>query len=171
MVLMSPPVLKHVELCMTISRSHLDQQVFAGIQPRSENIDPLSTEGAPSPRAPAPPFDEPIYTVNEAAKILRLGPNQVREIFRKEPGVHDLSADSAKSRFLKRRSQLRIPHAVLMRFWKPATVSTFETGSHDDGPSEWRSVVRAWTPYMLLVVLVIAWGTSWTARWLVNAAR
>ena len=32
MVLMSPPVPKDVELCMTISRAHLDQQVFGGIK-------------------------------------------------------------------------------------------------------------------------------------------
>ncbi len=103
---------------MTISRAHLDQQVFPGVQLPSKDPDPFSTEGGPSPWGPAPPFDEPVYTVNEAAKILRLGPNQVREIFRNEPGVHDLSADSPKSKLMKRRSQLRIPHAVLLRFWK-----------------------------------------------------
>ena len=65
----------------------------------------------------AAPFDEPIYTINEVAKILQLSPNQVRTIFRNEPGVHDLSNEFVKSRF-RRRSQLRIPHAVLNRFWK-----------------------------------------------------
>ena len=77
-----------------------------------------SIEDARSKRL-TPPFDEPIYTVNEAAKILRLSANQARAIFRKEPGVHDFADDLGKSRFrLKRRSQLRIPHAVLTRFWK-----------------------------------------------------
>jgi hypothetical protein len=103
---------------MTISRAHLDQRVFPRVQLPSKDPDPFSTDGGPSARGPAPPFDEPVYTVNEAAKILRLGPNQVREIFRNEPGVHDLSADSSKSKLMKRRSQLRIPHAVLLRFWK-----------------------------------------------------
>ena len=78
-----------------------------------------SFEGARPRPLLVPPFDEPIYTVNEAAKILRLSPNQARAIFRNEPGVHDLTHESGKSRFRqKRRSQLRIPHAVLARFWK-----------------------------------------------------
>jgi lactate permease len=60
---------------------------------------------------------------------------------------------------------------ILLRFWKPPSGSAFDTRSveasgRDDGPTTWTSVGRAWTPYMLLVVLVIAWGTGWTARWL-----
>jgi hypothetical protein len=78
-----------------------------------------SADNVPA-RPLVPPFDEPIYTINEAAKILRLSPTQAREIFRNEPGVHDFSNDLGKSRFFrqKRRSQLRIPHTVLVRFWK-----------------------------------------------------
>ena len=68
-------------------------------------------------RITPPPFDEPIYTINEVAKILRLSANQARMIFRNEPGVHDLANKFGKSRF-HRRSQLRIPHAVLERVWK-----------------------------------------------------
>lgn len=93
----------------TISPQQGDQQ--------HDNV--YSIEGARPRRLLVPPFDEPIYTVNEAAKILRLSPNQARAIFRNEPGVHDLTHESGKSRFRqKRRSQLRIPHAVLARFWK-----------------------------------------------------
>ena len=65
-----------------------------------------------------PPFDQPVYTVGEAAQILRLSPNQVRAIFQHEPGVHDLANGQGFPRFCrKRRSQLRIPHAVLVRVW------------------------------------------------------
>ena len=97
---------------MTVSRDELDKQ-------HSVSSDEGSTpgEGIPS-KYPVPPFDEPIYTVNEAARILRLSPNQARSIFRNEPGVHDLSASSPQSRFLRRKSQLRIPHTVLARFWR-----------------------------------------------------
>src|SRR5438876_6465728 len=93
---------------MTVSREQLDRQLSA--------VGDSSMEMSPA-KPLVPPFDEPIYTVNEAAKILRLSPNQARTIFRNEPGVHDLSADAAKSRFLRRRCQLRIPHSVLVRFW------------------------------------------------------
>ena len=58
---------------------------------------------------------------------------------------------------------------VLMRFWKPANVSRFESQSAtspDNEPAKWTSSVQAWTPYILLIVLVIVWGTGWTARWL-----
>lgn len=86
-----------------------------------------SIEDAP-PKPLAPPFDEPIYTVNEAATILRLSANQARAIFRNEPGVHDLANDVGKSRFRhKRRSQLRIPHGVLLRFWKRTEIRLHET--------------------------------------------
>ncbi len=66
---------------------------------------------------------------------------------------------------------------VLMRFWKPAT--EFAIGSpRAAGPARVAvgagqvqsaattpmSFVRAWAPYILLVVLVILWGASWTAR-------
>jgi hypothetical protein len=96
---------------MTISREQLDKQLLP-MPDRSAGSD----EGL-SPKCRVPPFDEPIYTVNEAARILRLSPNQARSIFRNEPGVHDLSAISPRARFLRRKSQLRIPHAVLVRFW------------------------------------------------------
>jgi hypothetical protein len=97
---------------MTVSRDELDKQ-------HSVSFDEGSApgEGIPSKHL-VPPFDEPIYTVNETARILRLSPNQVRSIFRNEPGVHDISAISPQSRFLRRKSQLRIPHTVLARFWK-----------------------------------------------------
>src|SRR5437868_4052471 len=94
---------------MTVSREQLDRQLSA--------VSDSSMEMPPA-KPLVPPFDEPIYTVNEAAKILRLSPNQARAIFRNEPGVHDLSAHCPQSRFLRRKSQLRIPHAVLARFWK-----------------------------------------------------
>lgn len=58
---------------------------------------------------------------------------------------------------------------VLMRFWKPATAPAFETRSATgaaDPSVPWASYVRAWTPYILLVVFVILWGTGWAARWL-----
>ena len=109
---------------MTLSREQLDQKVSVGrpLQDYQMNPDRPLTEGMP-PKPLAPPFDEPIYTVNEVAKILRLSPEQVRTIFRNQPGVHDLSADSATSRFLKRKSQLRIPHAVLVGFWKRTEIA------------------------------------------------
>jgi hypothetical protein len=74
----------------------------------------------------AAPFDEPIYTINDVAKILQLSPNQIRTIFRNEPGVHDLANNFGKSRF-RRRSQLRIPHAVLTRFWKRTEIREQES--------------------------------------------
>src|SRR5437868_3776126 len=94
---------------MTVSREQLDRQLSA--------VSDSSMEMPPA-KPLVPPFDEPIYTVNEAARILRLSPNQARSIFRNEPGVHDLSAISPQSRFLRRKSQLRIPHTVLARFWR-----------------------------------------------------
>ncbi len=97
---------------MTVSRDELDKQ-------HSVSFDEGSTPGDGTPsKHLVPPFDEPIYTINEAARILRLSPNQARSIFRNEPGVHDLSATSQQSRLLRRKSQLRIPHGVLARFWK-----------------------------------------------------
>src|SRR5260370_5967417 len=48
---------------------------------------------------------------------------RVRTIFRNQPGVHDLSADSATSRFLRPKSQLRIPHAALASFWKRTEIA------------------------------------------------
>jgi len=67
---------------------------------------------------------------------------------------------------------------VLMRFWKPA--SEFAIGSPRAGETAraafgvgqvqsvaatpQMSFVRAWAPYILLVGLVILWGTGWTAR-------
>src|SRR5256885_945023 len=94
---------------MTVSREQLDRQLSA--------VSDSSMEMPPA-KPLVPPFDEPIYTINEAAKILRLSPNQVRAIFRNEPGVHDLPSHCPQSRFLRRKSQLRIPHTVLARFWK-----------------------------------------------------
>lgn len=111
---------------MTISREQLDE----GFPLKATGKERAEThESKTKPRAAtfAAPFDEPIYTVNEAARVLRLSPNRVRTIFRKEPGVHDLSSDSAKSRFLGRKSQLRIPHGVLMRFWKRTEIIQRET--------------------------------------------
>jgi hypothetical protein len=100
-----------------------DRECPAALNPQQGDC---QTEHAPS-KSLAPPFDEPIYTVNEAANILRLSPNQARAIFRNEPGVHDLADDSPKSRFRrKRRSQLRIPHAVLVRFWKRTEIYQHE---------------------------------------------
>lgn len=109
---------------MTLSRKQLDQKVSVAtpLQDSKMNPDRPLTENVP-PKRLAAPFDEPIYTVNEAAKILRLSPNQVRAIFRNEPGVHDLAADSPKSRFLRRKSQLRIPHTVLANFWKRTEIA------------------------------------------------
>src|SRR5437867_11546908 len=94
-----------------------DQVALAEFQPLdAQHESGHSTEGSRL-RPLAPPFDEPIYTINEVAKILRLSANQARMIFRNEPGVHDLANKFGKSRF-HRRSQLRIPHAVLERVWK-----------------------------------------------------
>jgi len=94
-----------------------DQVALAEFQPLdAQHETGHSTEGSQL-RPLAPPFDEPIYTINEVAKILGLSANQARTIFRNEPGVHDLANKFGKSRF-RRRSQLRIPHAVLARFWK-----------------------------------------------------
>ena len=94
-----------------------DQVALAEFQPLdAQHESGHSTEGSRL-RPLAPPFDEPIYTINEVAKILRLSANQARTIFRNEPGVHDLANEFGKSRF-RRRSQLRVPHAVLARFWK-----------------------------------------------------
>ena len=99
-----------------------DRGHFAAISPQQrdqQHNNVYSIEDARPKPLLVPPFDEPIYTVNEAAKILRLSPNQARAIFRNEPGVHDLTHESGKSRFRqKRRRQLRIPHTVLARFWK-----------------------------------------------------
>jgi hypothetical protein len=94
---------------MTISRERLDR--------RSSKAENVPTDGSPLKEF-APPFDEPIYTVNEAARILRISPNEARAIFRKEPGVHDLSHDFGNPSRFRRHSQLRIPRAVLARFWK-----------------------------------------------------
>jgi hypothetical protein len=96
---------------------------FQPVEPQSEASD-STMSSCSSPMAP--PFDEPIYTINEVAKILQLSPNQVRTIFRNEPGVHDLSNEVGKSRF-RRRSQLRIPHAVLTRFWKRTEIREQES--------------------------------------------
>ena len=70
---------------------------------------------------------------------------------------------------------------ILMRFWKPAneitigSVSAVGAGQRQGAPAgvpttnpaaagSSMSFIRAWTPYMLLVVLVILWGTGFTAR-------
>src|SRR6059036_3699440 len=97
---------------MTVSREQLDKQLSPTADKGSGSEEGISSKYL------VPPFDEPIYTINEAARILRLSPNQARSIFRNEPGVHDLSAISPQSRFLRRKSQLRIPHTVLARFWR-----------------------------------------------------
>jgi hypothetical protein len=113
---------------MTRFNSQQQGQGYAAASDFQQSVDPIeySIEGAP-PKPLAPPFDEPIYTVQEAAKILRLSPNQARAIFRDEPGVHDLANDYSKSRFrLRRRSQLRIPHSVLVRFWKSTEICQHE---------------------------------------------
>src|SRR5438046_9266704 len=111
---------------MTISRAELDRHYSA------TDLDNQSAD-SPTPQRFVPPFYEPIYTVNEAAKILRLSPEQVRTIFRNQPGVHDLSADTPKSRFLKRKSQLRIPHAVLVSFWKRTEMCQQQPNSSPGG--------------------------------------
>jgi hypothetical protein len=103
---------------MTRFNSQQQGREYPAASDSQESVGPsvYSIEGAAPSTPLAPPFDEPIYTVQEAAKILRLSPNQTRAIFRDEPGVHDLANDLSKSRFrLKRRSQLRIPHSVLVR--------------------------------------------------------
>jgi hypothetical protein len=97
---------------MTVSREDLDKRLPPTFESGSRSDERIS------PKRQVPPFDEPIYTINEAARILRLSPNQTRSIFRNEPGVHDLAAGSPASRLLSRKSQLRIPHATLVGFWK-----------------------------------------------------
>lgn len=82
-------------------------------QPEERTSDAVQSK----PFAP-PPFDEPVYTINEAAKILKMSPNQARRIFRNEPGVHDLSNDFGRPSRFRRQAQLRIPHTVLARFWR-----------------------------------------------------
>ena len=53
--------------------------------------------------------------------------HQERRIFRNEPGMHDLSNDFGKPSRFRRRSQLRIPHAVLTRFWKRTEIREQES--------------------------------------------
>ena len=96
---------------------------FQPVEPQNEATDSTTS---PCSISMAVPFDEPIYTINEVAKILQLSPTQVRTILRNEPGVHDLSNEVGKSRF-RRRSQLRIPHAVLARFWKRTEIREQES--------------------------------------------
>src|SRR5262245_38759271 len=107
---------------MTISREQLDEQVSLTPDRGSHSAEAMSSNHLVTP------FDEPIYTVNEAARILRLSPNQARAIFRNEPGVHDLSAISPQARLLRRKSQLRIPHAVLVRFWSRTELKQRQEG-------------------------------------------
>src|SRR6266704_3034204 len=114
---------------MTRFNSQQQGQEYPAASDSQQGVDPIvySIEGAAPSKPLAPPFDEPIYTVQEAARILRLSPNQARAIFRDEPGVHDLANDYSKSRFRhKRRSQLRIPHGVLVRFWKSTEICQHE---------------------------------------------
>ena len=54
---------------------------------------------------------------------------------------------------------------TVIRFWKPASGSgsgrqAEATPSH----ASWASLLQAWTPYILLVVLVVVWGTAWGTR-------
>ena len=79
-----------------------DRGHFTAISPQQrdqQQNNVYSIEDARPTPPLVPPFDEPVYTVNEAARILRLSPNQARAIFRNEPGVHDLTHESGKSRF------------------------------------------------------------------------
>ena len=48
---------------------------------------------------------------------------------------------------------------------KPAAAAGPHTLSSDaTSRADWPSILRAWTPYILLVVLVIVWGTAWGTR-------
>lgn len=54
---------------------------------------------------------------------------------------------------------------VMIRWWKPVAGSKFEMrAAESGGDSGWGAVLRAWTPYILLVVLVVVWGTAWGGR-------
>jgi lactate permease len=55
---------------------------------------------------------------------------------------------------------------IMMRVWKPAP-SKFDTRAAGDAaelPIPLTALVRAWAPYLLLVVLVVVWGSASTAR-------
>ena len=54
---------------------------------------------------------------------------------------------------------------AMINWWKPAAGSKFEMRAAEAPVhSGWGGVVRAWTPYILLVVLVVIWGTAWGGR-------
>ncbi len=59
---------------------------------------------------------------------------------------------------------------ILMRVWQPAGDSLRNAAvtapRSAAGSPSWSSLVTAWMPYILLVVLVVVWGTGTTARWL-----
>ena len=62
-----------------------------------------------------PPPDDPLLTVNEVAKLLRISPNRAISLFANEPGVLNLGTSRSSNR-ARRLRQLRIPTSVLERF-------------------------------------------------------
>jgi lactate permease len=61
---------------------------------------------------------------------------------------------------------------VLLRVWSPPRAAAFdmrEDGQTDKTGLSWSALVQAWTPYLLLIVLVTVWGTDTSARWLNQA--
>jgi len=55
---------------------------------------------------------------------------------------------------------------VMIGWWKPAAGSKFEMKAAEtaDPHTGWGSILRAWTPYILLVILVVIWGTDAGAK-------
>src|SRR5215831_541634 len=87
----------------------------------NHHLEPIITITAAWDRTepPAPPFDEPIYTVKEVGELLGLSDNAVIKLFEHEPGVRDLAEALY---FGKRRRMLRIPHSVLERVWNRSEI-------------------------------------------------
>ena len=77
------------------------------------------------PGRPAPPFDEPIYTVKEAGRILKLSDNEVTKMFENEPGVMDIAPVQFFGK--RRKRMLRIPHSVVVRVCKRSEVQPKKT--------------------------------------------
>jgi lactate permease len=54
---------------------------------------------------------------------------------------------------------------LMISWWKPARGSKFDMQAAEAPVhAGWGAVVRAWVPYILLVVLVVIWGTAWGGR-------
>jgi lactate permease len=54
---------------------------------------------------------------------------------------------------------------AVIRLWK--TARSVDAGEHADAPASrgtWTAILQAWTPYILLVILVVVWGTAWGTR-------